>query len=153
MWIRGGYDKQELRHEALLDEYYCALSLYGKFLSRLKGLGVYDNSLIILVGDHGSYQSRFANYNPAIMVKPPGHKGRPRLSHANVSVGDVYPLIVAYLQGGNVGSEFARINRYTDERELTVFVPGADPDNPSQYSQITTEGGLDRIIERLSNQE
>ena len=87
------------------------------------------------------------------MVKPPGHQGWPKLSHANVSVGDAYELISEYLQGGNVESAFSKINKYTDKRELTVFVVGADPTNPSQYGQITTEGGLDRIVEQLTNLE
>ena len=54
------------------------LTICAKYLERLKESGVYDNSVIVILGDHGFHETSdnlLERMNPALMIKGIGAKG------------------------------------------------------------------------------
>lgn len=78
-------NKHERRRQQFEKQAECALSLAGRFLEKLKELGVYKESFIVISGDHG-FPARYMKYKstkkhrlpwieyawPMLLVKPPG---------------------------------------------------------------------------------
>ena len=104
-----------------------ALVLLGKMLRSMKRLGVYDNSMIFVLGDHGlgleAGRGRFAGKPldgwlarglPLLLVKKPGTGGPLLVSDAPASLGDI-PRTVA----GRLGWE----GSYPGE-DLFALAPG-----------------------------
>ena len=93
----------------------CSLDHFIEFLIKVKSLGIYDNSLIILQGDHGSVasvelggqddqsegydisSSVVASALPLMLIKPPGSNGPLRISKAPVMLSDVPATINSVL--------------------------------------------------------
>ena len=101
----------------------CSLEAFGTVLGALRRAGVYDNTAIVLLGDHGTpgmVSTRVAPggpgpvngsviglANPALAVKPIDGRGTFRLSTEPQSVADV-PAIVCESVGDCVGRRRAR---------------------------------------------
>ncbi len=112
------------------------LKITSMFLDRLRQIGAYDNSLIFIVGDHGSgisaasinpsaragelntgkvYKGLFSNFKsagiPMILVKRMGGKGALVTSDAPVSLGDIPQTVVdeLKLEGGFPGESMFRV--------------------------------------------
>ena len=104
--------------ETVLAQSQCSLSFVIPLLERMRQAGIYDDSLIVLLGDHGGHvpprrlrENRFtqdgAAYElagsllglatPLLAVKPPGAKGPLRVSTAHTSTTDVAATIDALL--------------------------------------------------------
>ena len=102
---------------ALVDEMYFGYSQLVRLFETMKENGVYDNSLIIIVSDHGHgfgardplYLGNFAEgansngnflgifrYNTVLFVKPPYARGPAEISHNPAWSGDVRALINFY---------------------------------------------------------
>ena len=106
-----------------LEETLCFLSSLDQFCEHLKRLGVYDNALIIVVGDHGHFsgysKSLYTSfpgaedfkgyesgpwaraacmYNPALLIKPPKAEGKTLVSREKVSITHVRLLVDAALK-------------------------------------------------------
>ena len=104
-----------------LDETFFIFSQLSRLFERMKELDVYDNSLIIIVSDHGTVFSpeiwlehgvhmpdftigemRHGNframsfYNAVMMVKPPGADGSATITHDAAWNGDVRELVNRY---------------------------------------------------------
>jgi hypothetical protein len=62
------YERLEFSRENYLGQAKCVLHLVGRFLAKLKDAGVYDNSLIFVLGDHGALQGKLGIY----IEKDPG---------------------------------------------------------------------------------
>jgi hypothetical protein len=81
----------------------CAFRLIVALFERLRNLGAYDVSSIVVVADHGyGFESRFAvrsqdlefrrmvgAFNPVVLVKPAGSHGRLTTSDARIQLADV----------------------------------------------------------------
>lgn len=101
----------------------CSLAFVVRLLNRMKEAGIYDDSLIVLMGDHGGhippvrYRPRnvvqgdtvydlrpdlVALATPLLAIKPPGDTGAFRISPALTSMTDVAATIDALL-GLNAG--------------------------------------------------
>lgn len=93
----------------------CSLRTVVSVLKRMQELGVYDNSLIVLMGDHGAWVPidglqapagvggkpsalNVAMATPVLAIKPPHAKGSLRVSDAETSVLDV-PSTIASIIG------------------------------------------------------
>ncbi len=97
----------------------CGLLRIVDVLRRMKQLGIYDNSLIVLMADHGAWvdvvlpseaatkrlqaapgsdRLRIAMATPALAIKPPGSNGDFRVSGAPTSITDV-PATIAAVAG------------------------------------------------------
>ena len=83
----------------------CTVQLVLSFLERLRELGRFDESLIIINGDHGGnfrmkegtmVESRSRSLRALLLVKPPGKKTQNRLQISEVesSILDIYPTMV-----------------------------------------------------------
>jgi hypothetical protein len=106
-----------------LEETVYFLSSIGQLFGQLKRIGVYDDALIIVVGDHGhfsgyskslytsfpgaedfkGYESgpwarAICMYNPALLIKPPKAAGATLVSHEPASLTHVRPLVEAALK-------------------------------------------------------
>lgn len=73
--------------------------IVNKYLEYLKKSGVYDNSTIIFMADHGLKNSAGGRY-PLLMYKPANAEGKGiTISDAPISHDDLYPTLIA-LSGG-----------------------------------------------------
>jgi len=99
--------------EAIVDETYFGLNQLIQLFEAMKAQGVYDNSLIIIVSDHGhgfgqnifhEGSENFGNflpvfrYNTALFIKPPNARGSAQISHNPAWTGDVRAIVNFYHQ-------------------------------------------------------
>ena len=113
------------------------LRIFVSLLERLKALGLYDSSLIVLQGDHGSIfepivegvaKSGLPVRTPALLtVKPPNAHGALELSHVPSNVADVAATIEGLL-------DLERTFQGT-----SVFELGNDPARERYY--VSYQGG------------
>jgi len=91
-------------HENTRAQVTCTLLQLERLLQKLKQLGIYDQTMVIMHGDHGSqWRTPFMSTltgaivppvvmgtaNPVVLVKPLRTRGHLRFSRAPVSIGDV----------------------------------------------------------------
>lgn len=122
----------------------CTLKTIVAFLRRLKKLGVYGQSMLIIHGDHGggigfdmydadgrltnsaeSLHRMWGNPLPLLLVKPPGAKGPLKVSNKAVSLTDI-PATVADL--------LALENTFPGD---SVYTPQAGEPQPRYYYRST----------------
>ncbi len=87
-----------------LNEARPVFALIRRYIARLKSLGVYDDAMIVLQGDHGSQIDPVIDGQevkpcltrlPALLaIKPPGARGPLKISTAPTSVLDIAPTIL-----------------------------------------------------------
>lgn len=111
----------ELNVENYWDEMAFFVGQLNRLLEHMKRVGVYDKSLIIVIGDHGHFigdqdslytypgaedfeghqngpwARTAAMYNAAILIKPPGKEGSLQISRAASSTLGIRSLIKRYL--------------------------------------------------------
>jgi hypothetical protein len=90
--------------ENYLNESWAITELIVQYIRKLKSLGVYEDSLIILQGDHGSQinpvvqgkeiQTCVSRMAALLAVKPPRNEGLVKVSNAPTSLLDVAPTIL-----------------------------------------------------------
>lgn len=139
--------------ENFLNESRAVLELMRQYVAKLKKLGVYDNALIILQGDHGSEINPVVDGKeidmclprlPALLaVKPPGAVGNLTISNTQTSILDIAPTILAYAGGATTSvfeldpdlltsRPFIRVNAGTKETRVSYYsINGSiyDPDS------------------------
>jgi hypothetical protein len=126
----------EYSKEAFTQQSFCALKTIIAFLDQLKVSGIYDNSMLIIHGDHGGgvpfdmllengdktnstealYQM-WGNPLPLVLIKPPGAVGTLHISDHQVQLLDV-PVTVAQLLG--FSSEFPGKSMFEDHNGAVV---------------------------------
>lgn len=128
-----------------------SLKLTGLFLDHLRRLGVYDSSLILIVGDHGAgYQgqrfvlqpgmpvegdgadivtqsSRIAAL-PLILVKPLSSQGELKISDRPVSLADIPATVFSEfgLRAGSAGRSMFEIDELRTRERRFLFYSGRD---------------------------
>ena len=129
---------QKPNYETTRAQVTCTLLQLERLVQKLKQLGVYDETMIIMNSDHGSpYLTASLNSvgdrvilprvsglaNPAILVKPPNMQGPLRFSRAPVSIGDVPATIngALGLDGQFPGIPVFSLNE-TSERERVFLL-------------------------------
>ena len=117
---RCEYDRvRNTTRENVTNQARCGLAAVVKVLEAMKRLGVYDNSLIVLMGDHGAWVAASGYEAPAdgdpsdtggpsavmagmaapvLAIKPVGSSGPILVSPAPTTIGDV-PATMAALMG------------------------------------------------------
>lgn len=108
--------RQRLTRTAYAEQAQCVLAHVRQFLDRLRALGVYDRSVILLTSDHGWSLDRpdhplkgirtpggpldrvASDAMPLLAIKPAGASGPLRSSYAPTSITDV-PATIATLAG------------------------------------------------------
>lgn len=97
--------------------------LCGEFLSALKDAGVYDNSAIIILGDHGEREPKVFNQNPALFVKGINEKHEFRISDAPISYEDLMDAYFRLIEGASGDEVFdARAGDVRERRFLSTYV-------------------------------
>jgi hypothetical protein len=103
----------EYTREAFDQQSLCTLETMTDFLSQLKSSGIYDDSMLIIHGDHGggvafdmtrengtkttsseALHSLWGNPLPLVLIKPPGATSQLRISSKQVQLSDI-PVTVA----------------------------------------------------------
>ena len=92
--------------ENFLNESRPVIDLMRLYIAKLKSLGIYDNALIVLQGDHGSEIKPVVNDEEVkvclsrsaalLAVKPPGATDTLKVSNTQTSILDTAPTILAY---------------------------------------------------------
>lgn len=128
--------------------------MLSRIIEKIKQLGVYDSSLIIVVADHGGMGIRDRTmggvfegsdrlgviYNPLLMVKPPNATHTLHKSEMSVWLGDVYETVRDYLGfEPNEDHEFPCISLLQPAQDVTrilelpLFIK---PDQISYHSPL-----------------
>ncbi len=135
------------------------LKIFLDLLSRLKQLGVYDSSLILLQGDHGSQVGLFFNGErietclprmaALLTVKLPSSSGPLRVSRAPTSLLDVAPTVLkaAGLDGEATGSSVFEIDPATP-RSRPFFIFENRPEGP-EITRYSINGFVSEGVECL----
>jgi len=128
------------------NNYYEELNFFyinlNQLFDKLKEIGVYDNSLIMVFGDHGHFISRemslykfplkknetpgyetgpwertIGMYNPLIMIKPPLSSPKPIISNSGISITNIREIINKF-----IGGDEHVLDKYTNQiQEIIVF--------------------------------
>ena len=143
----GGYDEilsdEEVAHIRSL--YAGEVSLcdkwFGVFMEKLKKLGMLDNTLIMLMSDHGEFlgeRGLQCKEEPwpyeelsqiAMIVRHPDGVGKGKRVKAFVDTTDIMPTILDYLQITGPDAKEAAF-------EATKFIPGAVTDEIEGHSML-----------------
>lgn len=102
--INKNIEKVDESETSELECAYGVLQIVIRYMAEMKEKGVYDNSSIIIMADHGFYADGVLT-NPVLLVKPKGADGKMTASGAPVSHHDFQPSIL-YLAGLNNNEEF-----------------------------------------------
>ena len=77
-----------------------ALKIVTDYLDLLRENGLYENTMVVLMADHGTWTSRLSVVNPMLCVKPFGTDSEPlAVSNAQISYTDLQPTIRKAITG------------------------------------------------------
>ena len=98
--------------------------IINRFLARLKKIGAYDNSVIVILADHGAtrYKGGGMIQCPLLLVKGRGEKHGFDISEAPISYDDLQDGFDSLLNGGTDGEVFKV--KEGDERTRTMYYTG-----------------------------
>ena len=112
----GVVERRQIGRSGYAAQGRCALHLVGRLFDRMRAIGVYDNSAIVLTADHGwrlprrghslagvrtpagDLQSVALTAMPLLAIKPPGATGPLRVSTAPTAIADI-PATIGDLAG------------------------------------------------------
>ncbi len=106
--------KQTMSKQAYRKQAECSLSLFAQFIDRLKSLGVYDNSLIVLSSDHGIHTVLSDSALAAQMIKFPNTSAGLEVSELLTSNLDIPATILDALEINGFDNYGESILRMTD---------------------------------------
>lgn len=125
---------------------HCAITIIGRYLDWFKENGIYDNTMFVLVSDHGwkshnpllegdPEQTTHAMFQPLLMVKPFGAAGAPVESREFIANASVPGILCEHI-GGCIDSHTGKTIRRTRLEEPVLM--HSTPWNPegqkdSQY--------------------
>lgn len=93
--------EQEINRTSDENQATCSVGNFVKVLKAMKAKGVYDNTVIALISDHGNYlmksnrvdedgwQSLIGSANPTLVIKPAGAHGALETSAVQAQIGDL----------------------------------------------------------------
>lgn len=136
------------------------LKIFCNFLDKLNELGVFDSSLIVLQGDHGSHYPiqpkdpaadpvtdsrydprRISRLSPLLAVKPPGAAGPIKISPAQTMVTDIAPTIMEFAGYNFPGTSVFRLAPSSPRTRIYRDYTGIDPGKFKTF-QYTIEGSI-----------
>ena len=108
----------------------CQMTLFQKMIEKLKDLGVYDQTMIIIVSDHANHapDNKAFGLDMMLAVKPFGKRGKLVTSQARVITSDI-PAIACDAIGGC--PQYGGINPFKNpqfKRKFQIFRVGWPPD-------------------------
>ena len=88
------------------------INVLSTFINRLKSNGVYDNSAIIILADHGySDVTNLGRYNPILLIKGTDEKHEMKISNLPISYGDLMEAYLDLLDGKKSTELFKNISK------------------------------------------
>jgi glucan phosphoethanolaminetransferase (alkaline phosphatase superfamily) len=134
-------------------------SLIGKLVKRLRSLGVYDRTAIVVVGDHGEEFGEHNAFGHAsdlyneqtripLIMKLPGIKASP--VSGPVSQIDILPTILDYVGLGKASAPFVGGRSLLEKNERPVLIVSLTQGNePRHLSLNTAKFKFDFLMERV----
>lgn len=157
---------REPNYRQTLDEVMFVLDSYATLFTRLKQLGLWDESLIIIAADHGSFYGfpedvmdfkgeslyGMGAYNPAVLIKYPGNKGEIMINSTVISTTDLRAIIEAYVM--NAGADFETCcissqprtiytTTYQDKKDMGYYY------SMKSYQKMEVVGGVESLQEKF----
>lgn len=84
------------RHDYNTYDQMCAdFKIIREYISQLKSLGLYDNTMIVITGDHGQHDIRTVQARPAILIKNMNEHHELIVDAAPISFKNVYSSLAA----------------------------------------------------------
>ncbi|MGH9463200.1 MAG: PASTA domain-containing protein, partial [Vicinamibacteria bacterium] len=123
----------------ILEQSQCALKLIQEFVRLLKDLGRFDDSLIIIHGDHGdtyrtkngelTENARARSLDAVLLVKPVGKTGEGELEvlETRTSLADIPTIIMNSV--ADAGTPGPHLPPWTPQRSFVPFVKGEQIDS------------------------
>lgn len=129
------------------DNIKASLTITREYLDKLKESGVYDNSAIIVMADHGyGWGNYFNQQNPIFFVKGVGEKHEFRISDAPVSYMDMQQVYERLMNGA--GCEEIFDWKSGDQRERRyIFYEHSNEDHMIEYMQPGRADDADAMYE------
>lgn len=82
------------------DEVEASFTAISGYLEKLKSIDVYDNSVIVILADHGySWKDGIGRQNPLLLVKGTGEKARFSVNNTPVSYENICTVFQSLLEG------------------------------------------------------
>ncbi len=111
----------------------------GQVIEKLKSLGLYDSTLLIIVGDHGESLGEYGEaahgyfiYQSTVrvpfIIRPSGGYRKPKIINDAVSLVDVVPTILSYLK--------IPVPAYMQGKDLSVYFRRKPPTDPKRHVYI-----------------
>jgi YidC/Oxa1 family membrane protein insertase len=150
---------------AYLYTFMTAMKAVCRWLDALKTLGVYDNTRIIIVADHGSnykndfFETNEANmsaFNPLFMVKEPNSRGDLVISDEFMTNADTVPIAARALGTPVNPYQGTRLSEEPKNRPLTVVnVVSSQPrrHGPEKFAITATRRLIGRDIFKAASWE
>ena len=140
MHIEGGhvpFDYDEDVNEIPVEEgnynkkMKATLNIINSYIERLKKNNVYDNSVIVIMADHGYWNSNNnGRHNPILYIKGINEHHKMETSEIPISYEDICGAFTELLQDKNAGELFKNI----DHNRIRRFI-----DNPAGREECMTE--------------
>lgn len=125
------------------------MTIVDAYLQKLKDAGVYDNSTIIVMADHGYGYYRTTPFlgraNPLFAVKGKGEHHEMEINEAPVSFEDLqeaYPKLMDGAAGGEIFDHHAGEDR---PRRVVIYHYGEE-EHMEEYYQMGTAGDCDTMV-------
>lgn len=107
-------DMENAEESSYEDECVASLKITEKFLNKLKEIGIYDNTIIIIMADHGYGDSRT---NPLLLIKGYDEHHDQAVSDKAISYYDLQTAYIKLLADESIGEDvFADVRDNTRER-------------------------------------
>lgn len=134
--------------ENFVNQSRSVIVLIRQFIAKLKSLGIYNDALIVLQGDHGSVINPVIDGKeikpclprlPALLaIKSPGNKGTLKVSDTPTTLLDIAPTILQMVGGDGV-SVFELDTTTPRQRPYLIFHGKSEP---AQISRYLIEGSV-----------
>lgn len=123
------------------------ITLSEQYLIKLRDSDAYDNSVIIILGDHGNcdyYEDSNLSQHPALLIKGIGEKHDFQVNHRAVSFDDMQDAYVHLLDGGDGRTVFDSLP--TAESRRFLWYSSKDESHMVEYEQTGDAGDMSTMI-------
>lgn len=128
------------------------VTMADSYLEKLKENGMYDNSVIIILGDHGQgeyYEQNNMNQHPALLIKGIGEKHEFQVNNKPVSFADMQDAYIDLLDGNGGGNVFDALPGQRERKFIWYDIK--DSNHMTEYLQTGQSGDMSTMV--LTGQE
>ena len=125
-----------------------SMTIAESYLKKLKEMGVYDNSVIIIMGDHGydaEETSTLGRMNPILLIKGLNEKHQMQISDAPLSYVDLQDAFIELLSGAESENVFYWESGEYRERRALMYEYGED-EHMEEYVQTGNADDLTTLL-------